>query len=365
MSQMLYGIKSGSEHMCGIIGMLNKDGKRIDGTRIKTGLSIMNERGNGQGAGYAAYGIYPEFANNYAIHVFLDNMKEAKYEVEKEIERWGYIVHSEEIPVDDRKVPMAHIPYRYFFRPDPEKLLGRKIDEKDAIVEMVMRINTNRKGALVFSSGKNMGIFKASAWPEDVGDFYKINKYRGYMWLGHNRYPTNTPGWWGGAHPFGLLNWSVVHNGEITSYGTNMRYVESFGYTCSMLTDTEVVTYLFDLLVRKHNLTKEMAGHALAPKFWKDIDRMPQNLKEAHTALRLSYASASMNGPFAIVVGNSEGFVALTDRIKLRPLVIGEHGKTVFVSSEEAAIRAMEPNLDKVYHPPAGKPIVAKLEALA
>jgi glutamate synthase domain-containing protein 1 len=72
-----------------------------------------------------------------------------------------------------------------------------------------------------------------------------------------------------------------------------------------------------------------------------------------------------MNGPFAIVVGNSEGFVALTDRIKLRPLVIGEHGKTVFVSSEEAAIRAMEPNLDKVYHPPAGKPIVAKLEALA
>ena len=25
------------------------------------------------------------------------------------------------------------------------------------------------------------------------------------------------PGWWGGAHPFALLDYSVVHNGEISS----------------------------------------------------------------------------------------------------------------------------------------------------
>jgi glutamate synthase domain-containing protein 1 len=351
--------------MCGIIGMLNKDGRRVNGSMIKNGLSRMNERGNGQGAGYAAYGIYPEFAEDYALHVFLDNMKEAKFSVEKEIERWGYIVHAEEIPVDDRKVEVSHIPYRYFFKPDPEKLLGRKIDEKDAILKMVMDINASRSGALVFSSGKNMGIFKASAWPEEVGNFYMVNKYKGYLWLGHNRYPTNTPGWWGGAHPFGLLDWSVVHNGEITSYGTNMRYVESFGYSCTMLTDTEVVTYLFDLLVRKHRLSTEMAGHALAPRFWNDIDRMAPNERDVHTALRLAYASASMNGPFAIVVGNTGGFVALTDRIKLRPLVMGYRGKTAFVSSEEAAIRAMEPNLDRVYHPPAGTPVVERLEGRA
>jgi len=39
----------------------------------------------------------------------------------------------------------------------------------------------------------------------------------------------------GGAHPFNLLNWSVVHNGEITSYGTNRRYIESYGYKCTMV----------------------------------------------------------------------------------------------------------------------------------
>jgi len=349
--------------MCGIIGLLNKDGKKIDGSLIKRGLSIMNERGNGQGAGFAAYGIYPDFEDYYALHVFLDNMKEAKSQVEKEIERWGYIVYSEEIPTNDiRTFEREQIPYRYFFKPDTRKLLGHDFDERDAIVKMVMRINSSKAGSLVVSSGKNMGIFKAAGWPEEVADFYKIKNYDAYMWLGHNRYPTNTPGWWGGAHPFGLLDWSVVHNGEITSYGTNKRYVESFDYGCSLLTDTEVVTYLFDLLVRKHGLSPEHAGMALAPKFWKDIDKMPEMKREIHTALRLAYSSAELNGPFAILVARSGGFIALTDRIKLRPLILGHKDKTVFVSSEEAAIRAMEPDLDDIVYPMAGEPVVETLE---
>jgi len=127
--------------------------------------------------------------------------------------------------------------------------------EDDIVMHLAMKINTTIPGALVYSSGKNIGIFKASGWPEDVADFYGIQDYSGYIWLAHNRYPTNTPGWWGGAHPFNLLGWSVVHNGEITSYGTNRRYIESYGYKCTMFTDTEVVAYLFDLLVRRHGLT--------------------------------------------------------------------------------------------------------------
>ena len=74
------------------------------------------------------------------------------------------------------------------------------------------------KGAHVFSSGKNMGVFKAVGYPEDVGEFYRLEEYEGYAWTAHGRYLTNTPGWWGGAHPFALLDYSVVHNGEISSY---------------------------------------------------------------------------------------------------------------------------------------------------
>jgi len=73
----------------------------------------------------------------------------------------------------------------------------------------------------VISSGKNMGVFKAIGYPDEVAKLYKLDNYKAYMWLAHGRYPTNTRGWWGGAHPFSILDNSIVHNGEITSYGTN------------------------------------------------------------------------------------------------------------------------------------------------
>ena len=88
-------------------------------------------------------------------------------------------------------------------------------------------INVNRKidGAYVFSSGKNMGVFKAVGFPEDVGEFYRLDEYKGHCWTAHGRYPTNTPGWWGGAHPFSLLDYTVVHNGEISSYDANLSLI--------------------------------------------------------------------------------------------------------------------------------------------
>ena len=74
-------------------------------------------------------------------------------------------------------------------------------------------------------------------------------------WTAHGRYPTNTPGWWGGAHPFTLLDISVVHNGEISSYDANRRCMEMYGYDCKLLTDTEVIAYMLDYLVRRQGLT--------------------------------------------------------------------------------------------------------------
>lgn len=69
--------------MCGIIGFIDRTKSRIDGSSIKAALSLMNERGSGYGAGYAAYGIYPEYADYYALHVFFDNLAEPKRRLTK------------------------------------------------------------------------------------------------------------------------------------------------------------------------------------------------------------------------------------------------------------------------------------------
>ena len=39
-----------------------------------------------------------------------------------------------------------------------------------------------------------MGTFKAVGYPEDVGEFYKLDEYKGHLWTSHGRFPTNTPG---------------------------------------------------------------------------------------------------------------------------------------------------------------------------
>ena len=78
----------------------------------------------------------------------------------------------------------------------------------------------------------------------------------------------------GGAARIPLRCWiySVVHNGEISSYDANRRYIEMFGYQCTLLTDTEVITYIIDYLVRKQGLTLEEMAQVIAAPFWSTID---------------------------------------------------------------------------------------------
>jgi glutamate synthase domain-containing protein 1 len=242
-----------------------------------------------------------------------------------------------------------------------DELEAARLSEEDYVVDAVMTVNSAIEGAFVTSSAKNMGAFKGVGFAEDIGDFFRLDEYEGYVWTGHARFPTNTPGWWGGAHPFTLLDWSIIHNGEISSYGINKRYLEMFGYKCTLLTDTEVVAYLLDLLVRRHGLSVSMACKALAPPFWKDVDEMPEDEREAMRALRTVYASAALNGPFALLFAYSGGLVGFNDRIKLRPLVAGKRGDTYYMASEECAMRQIAPDLEAVWSPVAGEPVIVEL----
>ncbi len=349
---------------CGLSGLINKDGKRVSGEAIIRSIATQHDRGNGLGGGFAAYGIYPDFKEYYALHIMSDT-KEALEVVEGFLKESVYIVEQEKIPTRPNK-KITNVPFlmRYFVKPRPEvdgTIFDKGISEDDFIVRLIMKINRDIDGAYVFSSGKNMGAFKGVGYPEDVADFFRLEEYHGYIWTAHNRFPTNTPGWWGGAHPFTILDWSIVHNGEISSYGINKRYLEMFGYHCTLLTDTEVVAYLLDLLIRRHHLSIEMACLALAPPFWEEIDRMDPEKKKLHDAIRMVYGSALLNGPFAILFAYNGGLVGLNDRIKLRPLVAATKGETVYLSSEESAIREICPSPERIWAPEAGEPVMIEV----
>ncbi len=349
---------------CAISGMMSEKGKLFSGEMIMESIANMRERSSGLGGGFAAYGIYPDHPDDYALHVMFDEPGVDAI-TRSYIEQNCVISHDEPIPVDMQEAvgpnPILH---RYFVRVRPDVMERFCAEtEDDLVARTALHINRVIDRAFVLSSGKNMGVFKGVGFPEDIGKFFRIQEYKAYLWLAHGRFPTNTTGWWGGAHPFGLLDWAVVHNGEISSYGINRRYLENFGYHCSLHTDTEVITYLFDLLMRKHALPLDAACRVLAPPFWSQIEKMDVDSRRMLKTLRIVYGGALLNGPFSVVVGRTGGMIGLNDRTKLRPMVAARHNDMLFIASEEAAIRVVCKEPDSIWHAQGGVPVVGRVRS--
>jgi len=344
---------------CGLIGIMDTTGRRFSGHDIVKGIVNMTERGNGLGSGFAVYGCYPEYSDCYALHVMYTDPT-SQTEVEGFLRQHFAVVYREEVP--HNPTPGLHRPpliWRYFVHVVENEASTR--DEAEYVVARVMEVNTAGWGAYIYGSGKNVGVFKGVGFPEQIAHYFGISEYSGYLWTAHNRFPTNTPGWWGGAHPFALLDWTVVHNGEISSYGTNRRYLEMRGYHCTMYTDTEVMAYAADLLMRRHRLPVEIAAKVMAPPLWTEIDRMPPDQQTLYRTLRQVYSMLLVNGPFTVILARQGEMIGLTDRIRLRPLTAASNGSRLYLSSEEASIRLISPQLERVWTPVGGEPVVGRL----
>jgi glutamate synthase domain-containing protein 1 len=344
---------------CSIFGVMDVSGKRFSGEGIIKAITNMHDRGNGLGGGFAVYGLYPEYANYYAFHIMYLS-RQGQQETEFFLKDSFDLIFQEEVPT--RPVSAITNPpmvYRYFL--DIGKHATGNKEDDDYVVDRVMTINSTLHDSFVFSSGKDMAVFKGVGYPEEIADYFRLEQYEGYLWTAHGRFPTNSVGWWGGAHPFSILDWTVVHNGEISSYGINRRYLEQYGYKCTMHTDTEVVAYAVDLLVRKHGLPFEIVASILSSSLWEDIDRMPPNKQDLHRSLRQIYGSLLLNGPFTIIIAHQGEMVGLTDRIRLRPLTAGVKGSMLYLSSEEAAIRLICRDLDQSWIPMGGQLVIGRL----
>ncbi len=156
---------------CGLFGFIDTSGHAQDGTRIAAAIANMRERGNGLGAGYAAYGLYPAFADHYAFHVICRD-EAARTELDAYLRRHFAVVHDEPIPCKQvHGILDPPLVWRYFLFPQRAEMVGRS--EEDYVVHQVMTINGQLDGSFVVSSGKNMGIFKGVGHPEEIAEFYE------------------------------------------------------------------------------------------------------------------------------------------------------------------------------------------------
>jgi glutamate synthase domain-containing protein 1 len=103
-----YRVPSG----CAVFGIMDENGSLFSGRHVIEAIAMMHDRSNGLGGGFAAYGIYPEYSDYWAFHLFHDDSI-CKSESEDMIKKSFNIAYSEKIPTKNN-IANAPMIYRYF-----------------------------------------------------------------------------------------------------------------------------------------------------------------------------------------------------------------------------------------------------------
>ncbi len=372
-----------AEGGCGVVGLASE--VPVAGRHLFNSLNQMRNRGNGKGGGVALVGLDPEqfgvdaatLSDSYIYAVaYLD--KSCRDAVEEtsihpnfhvdhihemtKLETWG-----EDLPALDSQPPDVVC---YFVRPREGRVdrfiadkLGDSIcssDREAACQEFVFHTThalnvefyarDGRTDAFVLSHGRNILILKIVGYAEDVIRYYGLEDITAHVWIGHHRYPTRGrvthPG---GAHPFGQgIDCALVHNGDFSNYVSVTDYLAQRGMEPLFFTDTEVGALAFDLHRRVYGYNIEHVIESLAPTSELDYVMLPDDKKEAYSAIQRTHIHGSPDGPWFFIIAQSEGpthrLIGITDTSMLRPQVFayqrGEVG-IAFCGSEKQVIDAV------------------------
>ncbi|MEM2872255.1 MAG: hypothetical protein QW217_07445 [Candidatus Caldarchaeum sp.] len=318
---------------CGILGILRRsDAAKIKAQDAVSSIECVRYRGSKLGAGYAAYNLNHGSAP-YKVKVFVgsDDSLQFVKNVLTEHADGGVWELGVENPSSGRFVSWAaHV--------DASEASLRKA------VDIINRqlFSAGMKGR-VYSWGRYVEVFKGVGFPVDVCNQYQLVE-RGVeadMWIAHTRQPTNSPGFypvW--SHPFSSHEWSIAHNGDISSFGANIEMIRHQGFSSFVGTDSELIAYILDYLTNIKHMPLEKAAAGLVNPFEDDILNGGAEISlETYVGER----GAWLDGPFSVVAGYCDGedvyMLAFADRSKFRPLVVGADEERFYVASEEAEIK--------------------------
>ena len=99
---------------CGLSGFISQEGHLTGGDVIIESMTVIRDRGNGLGGGFAGYGIYPKYKDHYALHIMFED-ESGKSSCEELLEESLEVEVSEEMPT--KPIPQIQdspILWRYF-----------------------------------------------------------------------------------------------------------------------------------------------------------------------------------------------------------------------------------------------------------
>ena len=60
---------------CAVSAVISREGRRMSGQSVIESMKPMHDRSNGLGGGFAGYGIYPEYRDLFALHLFFRDLR--------------------------------------------------------------------------------------------------------------------------------------------------------------------------------------------------------------------------------------------------------------------------------------------------
>jgi glutamate synthase domain-containing protein 1 len=289
--------------MCGIAGIIHRDGESDIGQEMTRMLQSMKHRGP-DSTGFALFAPPTEMvvirfkladANDRRDFEFRERLERHRNEVEGRLSKIGANI--------DRVENETEYAYRATIHYDGDlKALADYLEDVP--------------GCEVLSLGHSLEIIKDLGDAESVAKQYGLEDFRGTHAIGHVRMATESDVDISGAHPYWAYPFSdvaVVHNGQLTNYFQWKRRLERSGHRFQSECDSEIIAVYL-------------------------AERMAEGLS-LETAMKQSLED--LDGVFTYLVVTADALGVAKDEMAAKPLVLYESDELVAMASEEVAIRAI------------------------
>ena len=310
--------------MCGIAGIIYRDGAHEIGRDMTRMLQSMKHRGP-DSTGYALYG-----PSNDGVVVMRYTLADANdprdFDFEERIDNHQRQV-LQRLKTMDVEVKEVEEETDYAYRITFE--CGR---ENGNLKEVADRIE-DIPGAEVLSLGHSLEIIKDLGDAETVADQYELGGFSGTHAIGHVRMATESDVDISGAHPYWAYPFNdiaVVHNGQLTNYFQWKRRLERSGHRFQSECDSEIIAVY---------LAEKMSNGASLEEAMRD------SLEE-------------LDGVFTYIAVTGDALGVAKDEMAAKPLVLYEADDVVALASEEIAIRAIVDREIDTYDPYEGEVMV-------
>jgi glutamate synthase domain-containing protein 1 len=298
--------------MCGIAGLIHRDGSAGIGAEMTSMLQALRHRGP-DSSGFALYGEpqggdyilrfkvaeQEDMASGFDI---LDEVKKRKAIVDERIQSGGATIVEKE--------DATEYAFRYRLR-----FADGAVDGQSQLKRFADYIE-DVEGAEILSMGRALELVKDLGDASRVSAQYRLGDFHGTHAIGHTRMATESDVDIRSAHPYWAYPFSdvaVVHNGQLTNYWGFRRAMERRGHRFVSNCDSELIAvYLAD----------RMAGG--------------MELKDA-----MELSVRELDGVFTYLVATADSLGMAKDVMAAKPLVLYESDDFIGMASEEVAIRSI------------------------